>query len=116
MAVRLDSARAPCYLRRHRLPGAPEHVWAAGRDVDRSALLEEIVIDGPPALLEVVASFEDGLALWDAIVARGLEGVVAKREREPYRPGQRTWVKTKNRATVRFQEELASAQRRRSAH
>jgi hypothetical protein len=27
-----------------------------------------------------------------------LEGVVAKRERGPYRPGERAWVKTKNRA------------------
>ena len=41
--------------------------------VERHALLEEIVVEGPPALLEVVASFEDGPALWDAIVARGLE-------------------------------------------
>jgi bifunctional non-homologous end joining protein LigD len=46
----------------------------------RHAQLEEIVLDAPPALVEVVASFEDGLALWDVIVARGMEGVVAKRE------------------------------------
>jgi hypothetical protein len=45
----------------------------------------------------VVASFDDGPALWDVIVERGMEGVVAKREREPYRPGARTWVKVKNR-------------------
>jgi hypothetical protein len=30
-----------------------------------------------------------------------------------YRPGARLWVKTKNRDTARFQEELAAAQRRR---
>ena len=30
---------------------------------ERHALLEEIVVDGPPALLEVVASFEDGPGL-----------------------------------------------------
>jgi ATP-dependent DNA ligase len=45
----------------------------------------------------------------------GSKAVVAKREREPYRPGARLWVKTKNRATARFQEELAGAQRRHSA-
>jgi hypothetical protein len=51
----------------------------------------------------VIASFEDGQVLWDAVVARGMEGVVAKRERGPYRPGARLWVKTKNLATARFQ-------------
>jgi bifunctional non-homologous end joining protein LigD len=78
---------------------------------ERHALLEEIVLDTPPALVEVIASFEDGPALWDVIVASGMEGGGAKREREPYRPGARTWVKTKNRATARFQEELSGARR-----
>jgi bifunctional non-homologous end joining protein LigD len=50
---------------------------------ERHALLEELVVDAPPALLEVVASFDDGEALWTAIVARGLEGVVAKRDTSP---------------------------------
>jgi ATP-dependent DNA ligase len=76
-------------------------------------LLEEIVLDNaPPVLLKVIGSFDDGPALWDVIVARGMEGVVAKREREPHPPGARLWVKTKNRATERFQEELAGATRR----
>jgi hypothetical protein len=61
--------------------------------VERDALLEEIVLDAPPALVEVVGSFEDGPALWDVIVGRGMEGVVAKREREPCPPGARLWVK-----------------------
>jgi bifunctional non-homologous end joining protein LigD len=82
--------------------------------VERHALLEEVVIDGPPSVVEVNGSFEDGPALWEIIAARGLEGVVAKREREPYRPGARLWVKTKNRMTDRFGEELAGAQQRRS--
>jgi bifunctional non-homologous end joining protein LigD len=75
---------------------------------ERHALLEEVTIEGPPSVVEVIGSFEDGPALWDAIVERGLEGVVAKREREPYRPGARLWVKAKNRGTVRFQKELAA--------
>jgi hypothetical protein len=33
-----------------------------------------------------VATFEDGQALYQAVCDRGLEGVVAKRERDPYRP------------------------------
>jgi bifunctional non-homologous end joining protein LigD len=74
---------------------------------ERHALLEEIVLDEPPALVEVIGSFEDGSALWDVIVDRGMEGVVAKREREGYRPGARLWVKTKNHATARYAEELA---------
>jgi len=36
---------------------------------------------------------------------RGLERIVAKRDRDPYRPGERQWVKVKNRATARFGEE-----------
>jgi hypothetical protein len=47
------------------------------------APLEETTIDGPPSVVEVVGSFEDGPALWAAIVERGMEGVVAKRECEP---------------------------------
>ena len=83
---------------------------------ERHALLEELVVEGPPALLELVASFEEGPALWDAVVERGLEGIVAKREKEPNRPGARLWVKTKNRRTDRFREERAGAQRRRFGH
>jgi hypothetical protein len=42
---------------------------------------------------------------------RGLEGVAAKGERDRYRPGERLWVKTKNRAALRFAEELVGATR-----
>jgi ATP-dependent DNA ligase len=43
----------------------------------------------------------------------GLEGVVAKKRSEPYRPGERRWIKTKHRGYWRFGQELESAQRRR---
>jgi bifunctional non-homologous end joining protein LigD len=76
---------------------------------ERRALLEELDIEGP--YVRLVATFEDGQALFDAVCTRGLEGVVAKREREPYRPGERIWVKVKNRETRRFAEELEGVRR-----
>jgi ATP-dependent DNA ligase len=39
--------------------------------------------------------------LWfDQLAAVGVEGIVAKRAREPYRPGARSWVKIKHYATT----------------
>ena len=64
--------------------------------------------------MRLVATFEDGEALFAAVCQRGLEGVVAKREQDAYRPGERQWVKTKNRATARFAEERERAGRGRS--
>jgi hypothetical protein len=48
---------------------------------------------------------------------RGLDGVVRKRDRDPYRPGERQWVKVKvkNPATARFAEEREGVGRR-AAH
>lgn len=60
-----------------------------------------------------MATFEDGEALFAAVCERGLEGVVAKRTAGTYRPGERVWVKTKNRATARFAEERDGVGRRR---
>jgi bifunctional non-homologous end joining protein LigD len=70
---------------------------------ERRALLEELDLENQR--VKLVATFEDGEALFAAVCDRGLEGVVAKRERDPYRPVDRSWVKTKNRATARFAEE-----------
>jgi bifunctional non-homologous end joining protein LigD len=74
---------------------------------ERRMLLEALDVECPG--VQLVATFEDGLALFDVICERGLEGVVAKRLRDPYRPGERLWVKTKNRETSRFAEERARA-------
>ena len=38
-----------------------------------------------------------------------MEGVVAKRLNEPYRPGERSWIKTKNREYWRYEMERESA-------
>lgn len=71
----------------------------------RRELLEALTFDG--VRTRVVPAFSDGEALFAAVCEWGLEGVVAKRERDSYRPGERLWVKTKNRQTARFAEELA---------
>ena len=77
---------------------------------ERRELLEELELETHHVRL--VATFEDDEALFAAVCARGLEGVVAKRDRDPYRPGERLWVKTKNRATARFAEERDRSGRR----
>jgi bifunctional non-homologous end joining protein LigD len=76
---------------------------------ERRALLEQLALEGPHVRL--VATFEDGRALFDGVCARASKGVVAKRAGDAYRPGERGWVKTKNRATERFAEERDAAKR-----
>jgi hypothetical protein len=78
--------------------------------LQRRALLDELVAENEQVRL--VATFEDGEALFAAVCERGLEGVVAKRLCDPYRPGERLWVKMKNRATTRFEEEREGLGRR----
>jgi ATP-dependent DNA ligase len=58
--------------------------------------------------------FDDGEALWESVCGRGLKGVVAKRLDEPYRPGERTWIKRKNSRWARYQAEREGAIRQRS--
>jgi bifunctional non-homologous end joining protein LigD len=78
---------------------------------ERRALLEELDLDGPQVRL--VATLEDGEALFRVVCERGIEGVVAKRECDPHRPGERRWVKVKNRGAARFAEERDGIGRRR---
>jgi bifunctional non-homologous end joining protein LigD len=54
-------------------------------------------------------TFDDGAALFEAVCAHELEGVVAKRRASLYRPGERGWVKTKNRDYWRYEMERESA-------
>ena len=62
--------------------------WSA-----RRALLDELAIERPGVRLSDV--FDDGQALFDAVVEHRLEGVVAKRRNGIYRPGYRGWTKIK---------------------
>jgi bifunctional non-homologous end joining protein LigD len=77
---------------------------------NRRAILEALELDAPG--VRVVDTFEDGAALCEAVCEHDLEGVVAKRERDAYRPGERAWVKMKNRSTTRFAEESRLGQQR----
>ena len=80
----------------------------------RRELLESLNVGG--SFWFVPPVFDDGRALFAAVCEQGLEGVVAKRRDSLYRPGERTWVKVKNRAYWRFgqERELASQSRRRT--
>jgi bifunctional non-homologous end joining protein LigD len=82
---------------------------------ERRRILEGLGLEGPR--WRVPEAFDDGPALWEAVWEHGLEGVVAKRLHERYLPGERAWVKVKNRAYWRYELEregaIRSHQRRR---
>jgi ATP-dependent DNA ligase len=56
-----------------------------------------------------LALVDDGAALFEVVCERGLEGVVAKRIDGTYRPGERGWIKIKNRDDWRYELERESA-------
>lgn len=53
------------------------------RYLERREQLEAIRVGG---VCELVPRFDDGAAPWDAVISRRLEGMVAKKNAEPYRP------------------------------
>jgi bifunctional non-homologous end joining protein LigD len=63
---------------------------------ERRAELEALDLHGP--YWHTPETFDDGAALFEAICERELEGIVAKRRGGRYRPGERGWIKIKNRA------------------
>jgi ATP-dependent DNA ligase len=66
----------------------------------------------PTPLCLVADAFDDGPALFRAVCDHGLEGVVAKRRRGVYRPGQRgSLVKVKNPGYWRREAEIEAVQR-----
>ena len=79
---------------------------------DRRALLDELGVERSCVRLSEV--FDDGAALFDAVVEHGLEGVVAKRRNGAYRPGYRGWTKIKNRGYWRRESEQEAMQRQRN--
>ena len=61
----------------------------------------------------VAVAVGDGAALWEAVCEHELEGLFAKRLHEPYLPGERNWVKVKNRGYWRWELEREGAFRSR---
>jgi bifunctional non-homologous end joining protein LigD len=76
---------------------------------ERRALLDGLDLGAGPWF--VAEAFEDGPALFAAVCGQGLEGVVAKRRGQRYRPGERAWIKIKNKAYWRYGEELEAVRR-----
>ena len=54
-------------------------------------------------------TFDDGEALFEAVCAHELEGVVAKRRNGRYLAGRSGWIKTKNREYWRYEMEREGA-------
>jgi bifunctional non-homologous end joining protein LigD len=84
-----------------------------GRDLtsapysERRAQLEALDLNG--VYWQTPESFDDGPALFEAVRAHELEGIVAKRREGRYRPGERGWVKIKNREYWRYEMEREAA-------
>ena len=76
---------------------------------DRRRRLEALEFTGPAWTTTPVTS--DGAMLWEWVCERGMEGVVSKRV-VSHPPGQRRWLKTKNREYWRYPIEVAAARRR----
>jgi bifunctional non-homologous end joining protein LigD len=74
---------------------------------ERRAELEALDLNG--TCWTTPETFDDGPALFDAVCAHGLEGVVAKRRASLYRQGDRGWVKIKNHEYWRCEIERESA-------
>jgi bifunctional non-homologous end joining protein LigD len=62
---------------------------------ERRRQLEALNLNSP--YWRTPETFDDGEALFEAVCERELEGIVAKRVDSRYRPGERGWVKIKNR-------------------
>ena len=77
----------------------------------RRKLLEALNVGGDFWFLPPVV--DDGPSLFAAVCEQGREGAVAKRRDSLYRPGDRGWVKVKNRGYWRFHDERHLAQSRR---
>lgn len=76
--------------------------WLAGYDlrrmplVERKMLLGQMLDFGPPCLCLISHRIGDGIGLWDKALARGWEGIIAKRANSVYRSGRsKHWLKLK---------------------
>lgn len=74
-----------------------------GKQITEQPLLERKkalaqTIEDNDNIQKILLVDTEGLALWDAVLAQGLEGMVAKQKNSPYKFGQRSaaWIKVKN--------------------
>jgi bifunctional non-homologous end joining protein LigD len=74
---------------------------------ERRRILQDMTLHGPH--WQTPEAFDDGEALWRAICEHELEGIVAKRRAGRYAPGERGWVKVKNRDYWRWELEREGA-------
>lgn len=74
---------------------------------ERRAQLEALNLSGP--YWRTPEAFDDGEALFEAVRERELEGIVAKWFDSRYRPGERGWIKIKNRDYWRYEPEREGA-------
>ena len=70
---------------------------------ERRLILDDLQLNG--AQWRTPDVFDDGEALWEAVCEHELEGVVAKLLWGRYVPGERGWIKTKNRDYWRWELE-----------
>lgn len=80
--------------------------------VARRRLLEHVARAADNRVWRISDLFDDGALLFAAVCAHGLEGIVAKKLTERYRPGERRWIKTKNRDYWRRDQEVEAAHSR----
>jgi ATP dependent DNA ligase domain len=74
---------------------------------ERRAILDDLGLND--RFWRTPETFDDGAALWEAVCVHELEGVVAKRRSGRYLPGERGWIKTKNRDYWRYEMEREGA-------
>jgi bifunctional non-homologous end joining protein LigD len=77
----------------------------------RRDLLDSLNLNG--SHWQTSAAFEDGERLFESVKLAGLEGVVAKKLSRPCKPGERLWIKVKNKDSWRFPLEREGAMRSR---
>jgi hypothetical protein len=75
--------------------------------LERRALLEALELGPGPWCLSPV--YDDGPALFQAVCGHGLEGVVCKPLTSRYLPGERGWLKVKNRLAYQAIRNVAAA-------
>jgi bifunctional non-homologous end joining protein LigD len=85
-----------------------DEVVSGLRYAERRRLLDSLRLEGPAWRTPPI--FESGPQLFDAVCREGVEGVVGQRLDEPYKPGERAWLKVKNRRYWRYPYEIAAVQ------